>query len=367
MKKELLVTKEHLQKIALQNNVNPQCRIRANNDVEAIHRWLDEYFEKPTTFRTYKKEAERFLVWLVYEKNSNLKIFTREDVDAYIEFVKNPATKNWCAQNSNENKTGWYPFRKPLSFSAIKSSLSILNSMMSYLVEARYADFNPFSLVRKKSQFKNSMSEQALKVQERILQPDEWQCFMQTVLEEPEDSIEEKFRKARLLFLISALFYLGLRVEEMAQASWQSFKKINQKWWFFVKGKGDRLGKIPINSHFLAEVIKYRHSQSLAPLPKEDESEPIIKLSSRQMANLIKDIAVKTSQKFADRPLIAQKLAKISPHWLRHLSASKQDLAGISFTNIRQNLRHQNEQTTRQYVHSFDDDRHKDMEKLKIF
>ena len=224
------------------------------------------------------------MVWLVYEKNSNLKIFNREDVDAYIEFVKNPSTKNWCAQHSSENKSAWYPFRKPFSFCAIKSALSILNSLMSYLVEARYADFNPFSLVRKKSQFKNIMSEQALKVQERILQPDEWESFMQTVQEEPQDSIEEKFRKARLLFLISALFYLGLRVEEMAQASWQNFKKINQKWWFFVKGKGDRFGKIPINSHFLAEVIKYRHFQNLPPLPKEDEGELIIKLSSRQIS-----------------------------------------------------------------------------------
>ncbi len=48
-----------------------RCRIRAHNDIEAIERWLDEYFDKPTTYRTYKKEAERFLVWCVEAQNIN--------------------------------------------------------------------------------------------------------------------------------------------------------------------------------------------------------------------------------------------------------------------------------------------------------
>jgi integrase/recombinase XerD len=56
------------------------CRIRASNDKEAIERWLDEYFDKPATFRTYKKESERFLVWCVTARFTTLFNLNREDV-----------------------------------------------------------------------------------------------------------------------------------------------------------------------------------------------------------------------------------------------------------------------------------------------
>lgn len=355
----------------------PKCKIRASNDAEAMQRWLDEYFDRPATFRTYKKEAERFLVWLYVQRNSNLTNFNRDDVESYINFLKNPQPREkWCgpARKKNEESSEkiWHPFRGPLSFSAIKACLTILNSFFSYLVDAGYLEFNAFSLVRKKSQFKNNVAEQSLKVQERILDDKEWKYFLETLHNEPENTLEEKAHKYRLVFLIYALFYLGLRIDELSRARWNDFRMINSKWWFFVVGKGNKLGKIPVNRRLLKEIISYRHFLGLDLIPNADEHTFIFQglkeqnLSTRQMSNLIKSIAIKTAAKFENQPQIKQKLEKISPHWLRHLSASKQDLAGISFTNIQQNLRHQNEQTTRQYIHSFDDIRHQEMENLKI-
>ncbi len=110
----------------------------------------------------------------------------------------------------------------------------------------------------------------------------------------------------------------------------------------------------------------------LPPVPQEEDQGPIIPsltkankaLTTRQMSNLLKELALLTASKLKDKPHSAQKLARFSPHWLRHLSASRQDLAGISFTHIKENLRHQNEQTTRHYVHAFDNERHKEMEKF---
>ena len=61
-----------------------------------------------------------------------------------------------------------------------------------------------------------------------------------------------------------------------------------------------------------------------------------------------------------------QKLKKFSAHWLRNLSASMQDRAGIEFKHIRANHRHENDETTRKYVHSIDRERHDDMQKLKL-
>lgn len=292
-------------------------------------------------------------------------MLNRDDVEAYVNFLQNPEPhERWCGPKGGrkvlENKN-WYPFAGPLGSSAIKTSLAILNSLMSYLVAARYAEFNPFMLMRRKTRFQDKFALQSLAIQERILGPREWHAVIQALNSYPDDA-----KKERLTFLVTILFLLGLRIDELARATWAQFRQVNQKWWFFVQGKGDRLGKIPVNAELLHAIITYRHAQGKSPLPSESDMSPLIGLGARQMSNLIKDLAKQAAQFFLDEPHIQQKLLRFSPHWLRHLSASAQDLAGISFTHIKQNLRHQNEQTTRQYVHAYDDERHKDMEKLKF-
>lgn len=39
-------------------------RISATSDVEAVAAWLEEYRDSAQTFRAYRKEAERLLLWL---------------------------------------------------------------------------------------------------------------------------------------------------------------------------------------------------------------------------------------------------------------------------------------------------------------
>jgi integrase len=373
--------KGFLKEIILQNKqfpISPTCRIRASNDAEAVERWLDEYFLKPTTFRTYKKEAERFLVWCKTVRSTNLASLDRADVEAYIEFLKNPQPKEvWCGPRRKKSTSPdgtWYPFAGPLGAGAIKSALTILNSLMSYLADARYLDFNPFALVRKKHRFKESLAEQSFSIHERILNDTEWQAILDTIKEEPEDDNHKRLRKSRLLFLITILYFLGLRIDELARATWNDCQKLSGKWWFFVRGKGDRLGKIPINTKLLHGIMSYRHAFGQAPLPENGDTSPLIfamaarenPLTVRQMSNLIKELAQKAATKFDEHSPSHEKLLRFSPHWLRHLSASRQDLAGISFTNIKSNLRHQSEQTTRLYVHAYDDERHREMEKLNF-
>lgn len=362
--------------LALEPAKATHCRIRAHNDIEAMERWLDEYFDKPTTFRTYKKEAERFLVWCNVSRSTSLSRLDRDDVEAYIEFLKDPQPRDlWCGpRRKKEGILSWFPFAGPLKPGAIKTALASLNSLMSYLVDARYVEFNPFALVRRKSRFKRNLEETSFTVQERILDDNEFQTLLAMLEEEDESTDLAHFQKNRLRFLVAVLFFLGLRIDELTRATWNDCRKSQGKWWFFVVGKGDRLGKVPINSQLLEAIMRFRHSIKKSPLPDLNDDGPLIHhkrdtkkaLSARQISNLIKDIAIKAAHKFPPNSEAHEKLMRFSPHWLRHLSASRQDLAGISFTNIKSNLRHQNEQTTRIYVHAHDDTRHEEMEKLKI-
>jgi site-specific recombinase XerD len=325
------------------------CQIDAQNDREAINAWLAEYTHKTTTYRAYKKESDRLLLWALVQKQKDFSSLDRQDFEEYFKFLENPQPKDfWCGPK------GQKPFVGPLSLSAQKTAIAIIDSLLNYLVQACYLEFNPISLMRRK------LKRFAPVIQtERMLNDSEWETFLQALHDLPEN-----LDKARLKFLISILFLLGLRIEEVATHTFGHFRQVQNDWWFFVTGKGDKSAKIPVNDSLLEELKIFRRKLRLSELPDPEERYPLIpswrssgSLSTRQMSVLIKNLALQTGIK---------KLEKLSPHWLRHHSATMQDKAGVRFTHIKANHRHENEQTTRRYVHSLDKERHEDMQKLKL-
>ncbi|MGI9214340.1 MAG: hypothetical protein ACR2HS_01335 [Gammaproteobacteria bacterium] len=90
-------------------------------------------------------------------------------------------------------------------------------------------------------------------------------------------------------------------------------------------------------------------------------------LSVRQLFSNVKDIGKLAAKKFKRNPTKRQKLESLSPHWLRHLSASHQDLVGISGTMIQANHRHESYSTTQIYLHAPDELRAQEMQKLHMF
>jgi hypothetical protein len=173
--------------------------------------------------------------------------------------------------------------------------------------------------------------------------------------------------------LFGLLYLLGLRIHEVANATWGSFRKLNGNWWFFVKGKGGKLGHVPVNDQLLSIIKIYRLSLNKTPLPEEDDLEAVLalpktkkSLSVRQLFTNVKEIGKLAAKKFKRHPQKRQKLESLSPHWLRHLSASHQDLVGISGTMIQANHRHESYSTTQIYLHAPDQLRAEEMQKLHM-
>lgn len=353
-----------------------QCKIEARNDYEAVLCWLHEYRHKGTTYRSYQKEAERLLLWCIKQRHKPLSSLTRDDFEAYFDFLLNPQpAEAWCSVAGHKSVRGmpqWRPFEGPLSSTAQATAISIVNSLVNYLVFARYLDFNPLDLMRYRKKRSQNVENERLKVFARILEMDEWQAMLEILHAWPEDSIRNRNEKERLNFLVSILFLLGLRIHELETHDWNAFRQVQGKWWFFVKGKGDKAAKIPVNEGLLAAVRRYRLYCNKADLPTPEEQEPLIqcwrtgkRITARHMSRLLKDLGLKTAERFSEPHKVA-KLKAFSPHWLRHLSATMQDKVGIKFKHILANHRHENEETTRKYVHAFDEERHEDMEKLKL-
>ena len=72
--------------------------IKAKTDLEAIHCWLAEYANKPTTtYHHYRKDAERLLLWALTERNKPLASLNADDLLAYSHFLDNPSPfEKWC-------------------------------------------------------------------------------------------------------------------------------------------------------------------------------------------------------------------------------------------------------------------------------
>lgn len=354
-----------------------RCQIHATNDYEAIQCWLNEYRQKETTHRAYQKEAERLLLWAVYQCKKPLSGLNREDFEAYLAFLDNPQPHAiWCARDQGGGRkrgdAGWRPFVGPLSASAKRTAISCIDSLMKYLVDARYLNFNPLSLMRKRYN-KNTFKSAPLTLHERMLELDEWHALLDTLENMPEKEMNEKHEKERLRFLINILYFLGLRINELATHTWNSFRKLDNRWWFIVMGKGDKPGMVPVCDGLLRAMIQYRAFLKKSPYPDVNETDPIIAslvmndaIQPRQINKILKKLALETSKKFITEPDKVKKLKKFSAHWLRHLSASMQDRLGIKFSHIRANHRHESDETTRRYVHAIDNDRHEDMQKLTL-
>jgi hypothetical protein len=122
----------------------------AKNDLEAVSAWLSRYNEKPSTQRSYRKEAERFLLWCAKELKKPLSSVNSPDCQKYREFLQAvPAT--WM-QRAPFKRTdpGWRAFRSQPSAASQKQALVILQTLFGGLVDAGYLVANPTYAVLKR-------------------------------------------------------------------------------------------------------------------------------------------------------------------------------------------------------------------------
>jgi len=352
------------------------CYILAANDVEAIQIWVQQFKDTNTTMRAYQKEAERLLLWCTFEKGLALSELKAEYLEEYFNFLQNPPS-SWLSSKGQlraERYTiNWRPLLRPLKQGSLLFAVRVINGLMNYLVDAKYLKANPIKLIKKYRDLSIDPEEQKYKVWARMLEQDEWDAVQVVLQDLPETSTQEQQYKTRTQLLFGLLYLLGLRIHEVANATWGAFRKLNGVWWLFVKGKGGKLGHVPVNDQLLAMIKIYRLSLNKLPLPEEGESELVLisgktkrPLSVRQLFADVKAIGKLAAVKFKDNPSKKQKLESLSPHWLRHLSASHQDLVGISGTMIQANHRHESFATTQIYLHAPDALRAKEMQKMQM-
>ncbi len=346
-------------------------QIAAETDLEAVQAWLAEFHDSPNTFRNYRKEVERLLLWSFKVLDKPLSALMREDLARYEAFLEDPQPRDvWCGPRQPRDNPAWRPFEGPLTAASRRQVLVILNSMFSYLVTAGYLASNPIALIRRRGR----IAKREATTIERFLEQDVWDHVLKFIDSMPRETQGQRARQERVRYLFSLLYLLGPRVSEVASHTMGSFVERRGKWWWRVLGKGEKEAIIPVNQEMVSALERYRTFLGLSPMPDPDETTPLVPnisgsrgISANMVYRIVKDVLLRAADALEPTdPHKAQKLRRASTHWLRHTAVTHQTDAGIELRYVNRSARHANLETTKIYLHADDDAWHEAMEKHKL-
>ncbi|RQM46872.1 integrase [Paraburkholderia bannensis] len=367
------------------NRANGRMQIAAANDLDAIRAWLARVADSKATFETYRKEAERLLLWAIVQLGKPLSSLTHEDLLAYQRFLADPQpAARWCAGGGRKHARDdprWRPFYGPLSAASQRQAMVILNALFSWLVSAGYLAGNPLSLSRQR----------ARRAQPRItryLERGLWDEVKAYVDALPRASARERERHSRARWLLTLLYLGGLRISEVGINTMGDFfarrdASGEERWWLDVLGKGERRRLVPATAELMTELARYREQRGLSALPAPHEATPLVlpigqstkPLTRAALHTIVKGIFAGAAQRLRDAAAQetdparaaggtarAALLESASAHWLRHSAGSHMADGDVDLRMVRDNLGHASISTTSLYLHSDDDRRHRETE-----
>lgn len=353
--------------------VGTRSQIAAQNDIDAIKAWLARFADTPTTFSSYRKEAERLLLWSVIELGKPLSSLTHEDLLVYQRFLGNPLpAERWImkvGRKWSRFEPDWRPFAGPLSATSQRQAIVILNTLFSWLVNAGYLAGNPLSLSRQRQR-------KAKPRITRFLDEDLWLEVKASIESMPRETDREREHYFRVRWLFSLLYICGLRISEVVVSTMGEFfyRRGNdgeERWWLEITGKGDKTRIVPATNELMVELTRYRRENGLTSFPLHGETTPLLlpiggkqrPLTRSAVHLIVKEVFERAAKRieargsdFASR---AQLLRTGSAHWLRHTAGSNMAGSEIDLRYVRDNLGHESISTTSKYLHSEDDLRHK--------
>ncbi|MCK0715756.1 tyrosine-type recombinase/integrase [Chromohalobacter sarecensis] len=343
------------------------AHISARTDVDAIALWLREFQSSPQTWRAYRKEAERLLLWL-QQRGEGLPDVRRDTLDAYERFLADPQpASRWVGPSRPRADVDWRPFRQPLSAASRRQSLVILQGMFAWLVEAGWLEHNPFRLMRDKRRRMDNRSERIERYLERAL----WQRFWAWLQTPPSPQAGDGayYRWARRRFLFGFAYLLAPRLGEVAQARMGDFVQREGRWWWRVVGKGDKLAEVPVPPDMMTLLAEWRMTLGVSPQPEPDDTTPLLRaldgrrgVGDNQLYRLIRETFRAGYQALDDLPEPTRApLQKATPHWLRHTALTHQAQAGVELRYLARTARHARLDTTARYLHAEAEEWHRQL------
>lgn len=352
----------------------PSARIDANDDAQAIAAWLTEYQDSPQTWKSYRRETERLLLWLESQQLP-LAAMNRETLRQFEAFLADPQpASQWVGPSKPRHHPDWRPFRGALSPASRRQSLIILQGLFSWLVEAGWVSHNPFRLMRDKSRRLNNQSSRI----ERYLERDLWEWLWQWLNKPlaPNGGSRAKYEQARFRFIFGFAYLLAPRISEIADARMSDFYQAEGRWWWSVVGKGSKLARVPLPDDMQVCLADWRQVLGLDAQPVHLDETPAVRaldgqrrIGHNQLYRLIREAFMEAANALEEdggSPAYVAALRKATPHWLRHTSITHQAQAGISLRHLAESARHARLDTTSRYLHTEDNEWHREQQRHRL-
>ncbi len=351
------------------------AQIAAQTDIEALKAWLARFLDTRTTFDSYRKESERLLLWATLELGKPLSSLTHEDLLVYQRFLADPQpSERWvmkAGRKWSRFDPDWRPFAGPLAPTSQRQAIIILNTMFSWLVNAGYLAGNPLSLSRQRQR-------KAKPRITRFLDDELWLEVKTTIETMPRETDREREHFYRVRWLFSLLYICGLRISEVIENTMGAFfcrrdSEGEDRWWLEITGKGDKTRLVPATAELIVELTRYRRENGLSPFPLPGEPTPLLlpiggkqrSLTRSAVHLIVKEVFNRTASRIRDHGVEFERLAHMvedaSAHWMRHTAGSNMADA-MDLRHVRDNLGHSSISTTNTYLHTEDDQRHKETE-----
>ncbi len=335
------------------------CRISAGNDYDAITQWLSLYPSDGHTYRSNRKEAERFLLWCVLERGKALSDISDDEVVFYRDFLENPLpSSRWCGPRMARWSPNWKPFEGPLSYESQKLAITILKNMCGWLVKRLYLRANPFDALP-------VMKPRGPIMQiNKALTKDEWVQFHEWILDKSNHPEEKTLRTAFAAIML--MRDSGLRKSEVMSVQKSGLENTVlggvKGWELTLMGKGSRVRTVPISDRTI-EVLQ-RHwkdrnldfdqimseSHLLAPVERFPGQQSSAHYSISGVNKLIQTTFERYVREVA--PSSNRDLSKIRSHALRHTFGVRAVENGVDLDVVQGILGHKSLNTTTIYVQS---------------
>lgn len=365
---------------------NSFSNIFSVEDYYSSVQFLKQYNGNSSTFESYRREVEKILQWSWRIKKKSILELSRVEIEEYISFCLSPPSswisikncprflvicgerkpnKNWKPFLSSISKANHKKGEKPtvkmysLSQKSIQEIFSTLSSFFNFLLLEGKVSKNPIALIKQKSKYlqKRQKKNPVMRLTEK-----QWE----TCINEAQKMATENKKNERLLFIMSCLYLLYLRVSELtATFRWTPqmnhfYQDSSERWWFKVVGKGNKMREIAVSDSLIESLKRYRKSLGLSDLPSPKDSSPLIPKERgngpmtsprriRQIVQLCFDRSVQDLKK-NNYKTEAQNLEEATVHWLRHTGISDDiNKRGRPVSHVRDDAGHSTSATTDRY------------------
>ena len=354
---------------------------RAAEAGELVESWIKARTQSAQTARAYRREVQRFLVWLLAERRRELAAVSADDCAAYIEFLR-AVPAEWMSRRSAARfAPGWAPFAGQPTMASQRYALTVLNAFAAWAVRAGALPRNPWELVNLRLP-----DDAAPPATSRAFTPAAWAHLLAQIERMPAPA------GARMAWLLAFAQATGLRPAELLRARRADVLARDDGVWLHVHGKGARNRLVPVPRAALGATERYFAARGLVFGSAHPNTPLLAVLAAPELpgadapaAGVVRppDTAERRRRGFLSYSTLAPAFTRFaraaftslpfdqreaaygaSLHWLRHTHATRAAEGEVSPDVLQANLGHADPRTTAGYYRAQERRRLEQMERV---